>query len=116
MRRSLTMVVGVFLALGALVAPAAAAPFPARIELPDGWAPEGITAGAGATVFVGSLAGGAIWKGDVRTGVGAVLVDPVPGAVAVGVEYDRLHDRLWVAGGPTGEVRVYDAAAGELLR
>ncbi len=94
----------------------AAARFPARIDLPDGWAPEGITAGRGTTVYVGSLVDGAIWKGDVRTGTGRVLVPGVAGNVAVGVEYEARANRLWVAGGPTGAVRVYNARTGALLQ
>jgi len=71
--------------LVALVVPAAAAPpGTSRIDLPDGWAPEGITTGPGTTVFVGSLVNGAVWKADVRTGEGAVLVPGVDGNVAVG--------------------------------
>jgi sugar lactone lactonase YvrE len=90
--------------------------FPARVDLPDGWAPEGITAGRGTTVFVGSLVDGAIWKGNVRTGEGRVLVPGTAGSLAVGVEYEARANRLWVAGGPSGAVRVYDATSGELLQ
>lgn len=39
----------------------------------------------------------------------------VAGNVAVGTEYEADANRLWVVGGPTGEVRVYDAASGDLL-
>ena len=83
---------------------AVAAPdvFPDEIDLPNGWAPEGITGGNGTTLFVGSLEGGAIWRADARTGTGAVLVPGVAGQVAVGVEHDADAGRLWVAGGPTG--------------
>jgi hypothetical protein len=102
------------LALGAALPAAAARPFPDRIELPPGWQPEGITAGRGTTVYVGSLATGAIWQGDVRTGRGDTLVDPV-GAPAVGIDYERGANRIWVAGGDTGQVRVYDAATGDPL-
>jgi sugar lactone lactonase YvrE len=105
--------------IGAVAVPVAAhdpARFPARIDLPNGWAPEGITTGRGTTVFVGSLATGAIWKADVRTGVGRILVPGVEGNVAVGVEYEARRNRLWVAGGPTGEVRVYNASTGTLLQ
>ncbi len=90
--------------------------FPARIDLPDGWAPEGITAGRGTTVYVGSLVDGAIWKGDVKTGRNRILVAGVAGNVAVGVEYEKGADRLWVAGGPTGKVRAYSARTGKLLQ
>jgi sugar lactone lactonase YvrE len=107
-------------AVGALLAGAAAPalagpPGPDRIDLPHGWRPEGITAGPGTTVYVGSLADGSVWQADVRTGEGSVLVDG-PGAPAVGVTYEADAGRLWVAGGPSGQVRVYDAASGAHLR
>jgi hypothetical protein len=103
--------------LVALVVPAAAAPpGPSRIDLPDGWAPEGITTGPGTTVFVGSLVNGAVWKADVRTGKGAVLVPGVGGNVAVGTFFEKDANRLWVVGGPTGQVRAYDATTGALLQ
>ncbi|MFL5645129.1 MAG: superoxide dismutase [Chloroflexota bacterium] len=109
-----TLAIAAALVLGA--APAAAAqPFPAKIDLPSGWMPEGITAGRGTTVYVGSLAGGGIWKGDVRTGHGSQLV-PHWGGAATGVEYERRANRLWVAGATTGTVRVYDATSGALLK
>lgn len=98
------------------VASAASPNFPARIDLPNGWRPEGITAGHGTTLYVGSLANGAIWKTDARTGEGGVLSPGAPGRVSVGVEYDTRSDRLWVAGGATGEVRVVDADTGAILR
>jgi hypothetical protein len=89
--------------------------FPTRIDLPDGFAPEGITTGRGTTVYVGSLADGAIWQADVRTGDGSILVPGVAGRVAVGVEYDAARQVLWVAGGATGTVRAYDTRTGDLL-
>jgi streptogramin lyase len=105
--------------------PAAAAPpdknFPARIDLPNGFAPEGIESGRGTSVFVGSLIDGAIWRGDVRTGSGAVLADGATGRVSVGIAYEASRNRLWVAGGGpgfnagVGDVRVYDASSGALL-
>lgn len=88
--------------------------FPETIALPDGWQPEGIDSGRGTEVFVGSLAGGGIWRGDVRTGTGRVLAGPV-GTPAVGLDYDRRGDRLFVAGGPSGQVKVHAARTGRLL-
>ncbi|MFV2062221.1 MAG: superoxide dismutase [Chloroflexota bacterium] len=87
---------------------------PDRLDLPDGWAPEGVTALEG-KLYVGSLADGAIWQVDPATGDGSILVPGVDGAVAVGVEGDAANGRIWVAGGRTGEVRAYDAESGELL-
>jgi hypothetical protein len=107
----------VVLLLTALVMPVSAAPpGPGRIDLPNGWAPEGITAGRRGTVYVGSLVDGAVWKANVRTGRGEILVAGVPGNVAAGTEYEADANRLWVAGGPTGKVRVYDASSGALLQ
>jgi hypothetical protein len=115
-RRRPALAFALVLALAAVAGPAAAAaPFPSRITLPPSWMPEGITAGDGNTIYVGSLAGGGVWAGDVRTGIGDILV-PAWGGAATGVEYDAEGNRLWVAGGPTGTVRVYDASTGALLR
>lgn len=123
MRRLLVLLLA-FLTVSALGAvpsmvPATGAPgprpFPETIGLPDGFQPEGVTSGRGPTFWVGSLADGAIYRGDVRSGAGAVLVPGQDGMVAVGTEYDPRTRRLWVAGGPTGQVRAYDGGTGELL-
>lgn len=113
--RSLAGALAVAALLVAALPAAAAGPGPSRIDLPNGWAPEGITAGPGTTVYVGSLVDGAIWQADLRTGEGSILVEGVPGTLAVGTEYEADANRLWVAGGPTGQVRAYDAATGDLL-
>jgi sugar lactone lactonase YvrE len=89
---------------------------PERIDLPNGWRPEGITAGRGTSLFVGSLETGAIWKTDTRTGVGAIFSPGAPGRVGVGIDFDKRNNRLWSAGGPSGEVRVVDADSGVLLQ
>ena len=96
--------------------PATARPaFPDVISLPDGFRPEGITAGRGNMFFVGSLANGAIYRGNVRTGKGSVVIPGTEGNVAVGTELDR-HRQLWVAGGATGKARVYNLRSGKLRR
>ena len=98
-----------------LVATAAAkAVFPETIPLPDGFRPEGISIGHGTTFYVGSIPTGAVYRGDVRTGEGAVLVAGAAGRAAIGVEFDR--GLLYVAGGPTGKAFVYDAGTGALVR
>lgn len=114
-RMTLMFTLALSLCLAISATTLAAPNFPPQLSLPDGWQPEGITAGRGSSVFVGSLADGAIWRADVRTGEGDVLAAGTSGNVAVGIDYERRADRLWVAGGPTGEVRVYDATTGELL-
>jgi sugar lactone lactonase YvrE len=100
-----------------LAAPASAAePFPETIPLPDGWQPEGIATGRDNSFYSGSRATGAIWKGDLRTGQGDVLVEPpAGGGAALGMKVDS-RNRLFVAGGGTGSASVYDAGSGELLR
>jgi hypothetical protein len=113
-RRGLALAAAAALSLVIAAPGVAAVPGPSQIALPNGWAPEGITSGEGNTIYVGSLAGGGIWQGDVRTGLGFILVQPT-GTVGVGVEFEADANRLWVAGGPTGQVRVYDASSGALL-
>lgn len=116
-RRLLALVLAVcLLPLGATTAQGAQPDlFPTRIDLPAGWMPEGIEAGEGTTVFVGSLRDGAIWRGDVRTGEGdPSWADPV-GVPTVGLAYDARHGLLWAAGGPSGQVRAYDADTGGLV-
>jgi sugar lactone lactonase YvrE len=82
--------------------------FPARIDLPDGFQPEGIAI-AGQQAYVGSIPTGSIWRGNLRTGRGAVFVNRT-GRAAIGVDVDR--GRIFVAGGPTGRAFVYDARTG----
>jgi sugar lactone lactonase YvrE len=89
-----------------VAAPAAAQSFPKVIELPVGWQPEGIATGKGNSVYVGSIPTGAIWRGDLRTGRGAPLVTPPAGRAAVGIKVDE-RNRIFVAGGPTGNAWVY---------
>ncbi|GAB4539322.1 MAG: hypothetical protein Kow0063_28030 [Anaerolineae bacterium] len=89
--------------------------FPQTIILPDGFRPEGIAVSWKGVFYVGSLADGAIYRGDVVTGEGELLVEGEEGRVAVGLAYDPRTDQLWVAGGPTGQAHVYDASSGESL-
>ena len=115
MRRISALLLGLGLLLGAAITPATASSFADRIDLPDGFAPEGITSD-GTTLYVGSLVDGAIWRGSLATGTGDVWIPGVAGEVAVGIDYDTAYDRLWVAGGNTHEVKVHDATTGDLLR
>jgi sugar lactone lactonase YvrE len=86
--------------------------FPEKIGLPNGFRPEGIAI-EGTTFYVGSIMTGAIYRGDLRTGEGAILNPGGEGRAAIGVEYD--HGNLFVAGGPTGSGFVYSARSGQPL-
>ena len=90
-------------------------PFPEVIQLPTGFRPEGIEVGRGTTFYVGSVSSGAIFRGDLRTGSGAVFVPGGSGRPATGIELDR-HNRLFVAGAATGNAYVYDARTGALIK
>jgi sugar lactone lactonase YvrE len=86
-----------------------------KIALPNAFAPEGIEIALGHRFYVGSVANGAIYTGDLRTGAGDILVQRAltPNTRgATGIEYDR--GRLWVAGAGFGTARVYDASTGTL--
>lgn len=94
--------------------PAMAQTFPKTVPLPDGFQPEGITLGTGHTAYVGSLAGGAIYEVDLRSGAGSTLVPGFPGSfIAVGLDFDPRSGYLFVAGGLTGDGRVYDTDTGQ---
>jgi sugar lactone lactonase YvrE len=112
MRRTLLLAATV--AVVAVPAAFAKAVFPETIALPNGWQPEGIAIGRGTTFYVGSIPTGAIYRGDLRTGKGAPLVQGATGRAAIGVDYD--HGLLFAAGGGTGKGFVYDARTGALVR
>jgi sugar lactone lactonase YvrE len=112
-------------ALGALLvvsgAPAALAAqqappgrFEEVIALPDGFQPEGIAISPRGAAYVGSLADGDVYVFDVRTGEEITTLEG-PGTPSVGLKIDN-RGRLFIAGGPTGEARVVDAATGDLLQ
>lgn len=92
--------------------------YPDSIRLPNesvggnvGFQPEGIDV-RGDTAYAGSRADGTVVKADLRTGRVRVLV-PADGDPALGVEAtDRL---LVVAGGVSGELRVYDRRSGAVV-
>lgn len=101
------------LVLSAVVAGSVhAAVFPDRLDLPDGFMPEGIATGRGHSFYAGSLAGDGIVRGDYRTGETDPLVSE--GGPFVGMKVDA-RNRLWVAGGPTGSGSVFDAETGATL-
>jgi sugar lactone lactonase YvrE len=86
---------------------------PDAIPLPTGFRPEGVAI-AGGSLFVGSIPTGRVFRADVATGQGQILVEPPPGRSAIGLKVDS-RGRLFVAGGATGQAYVYDAATGAEL-
>ncbi len=111
-RRSF-LILSVFVLALAMIAAAPLKAFPEVIPLPNGFQPEGIAVGTGHTFYVGSIPTGAIYRGDLRTGEGDVLVPAQSGRAAIGLKYDERTGLLFVAGGPTGFAYVYDGATGE---
>jgi sugar lactone lactonase YvrE len=83
------------------------------IALPNGLQPEGIAISPRGTAYVGSLADGDVYVFDVRTGEEITTLEG-PGTPSVGLKIDN-RGRLFIAGGPTGEARVVNAATGDLL-
>lgn len=96
----------------AIVSGVSADSFPQVISLPNGFQPEGIATGNGTTFYVGSIPTGAVYRGDLRTGEGAVLVPAQSGRMAIGLKYDPRSGYLFVAGGPTGFAYIYDGQTG----
>ena len=96
-----------------VVATAVAAPFPARLSLPDNWQPEGVASGRGNELFVGSIPTGAVVQIDSRTGDRRVVVGGRAGRSAIGLKLSG--NRLFVAGGATGRGFVYSSRTGRPL-
>jgi DNA-binding beta-propeller fold protein YncE len=104
--------------------------WPDLIPIPVGFEPEGIEMGMDTDFFVGTLAfsgnptnAGAIYKGNLVTGEGQVLVAPT-GKGLSGLSYDARTDYLYAATGNSGGfsgpfwehgVNVYAGTSGRLL-
>jgi hypothetical protein len=111
LRRTLPLVV---LALALLVPAAPAGPQAQEtIALPAEFRPEGIASGPKDSFYVGSIPRGSVFKGSYKTGEGLELVPPHEGRNHTGLKVDRRFGRLFVAGGPSKGVYVYDADSGE---
>jgi sugar lactone lactonase YvrE len=77
--------------------------------------PEGIAYDeATGDFYVGSTIDSTIYRGNVATGTVEVFLPGQPGRVAVGLALDD-SGRLFVAGGGTGAVAVYNTATGQQL-
>ncbi|MEU4603819.1 superoxide dismutase [Kribbella sp. NPDC023972] len=113
---------GITLGLSALIVSVVGTPapatttshtFPTRIELPNGFLPEGIAIRKGIAYF-GSRADGDIYAASLRTGEGRVISQG-PGTPSVGLKVDN-RGRLFVSGGPAGDARVVDSRTGDILK
>ena len=110
-RRSIIILI--LLAFGFMtMGTAPAQTFPDVISLPNGFQPEGIASGNGTIFYVGSIPTGAVYRGDLRTGEGAVLVPAQVGRSATGLKYDPRTGLLFVAGAATGYAYIYDGQTG----
>jgi sugar lactone lactonase YvrE len=98
-----------------IVAVAVAGKGPERIALPDQYRPEGIAAGNGKSIFVGSIPTGRVLEIDTKTGASREAVPARGEHAAIGLKYDKREDRLFVSGGPTGKAFVYGASSGAEL-
>jgi sugar lactone lactonase YvrE len=98
-----------------ITAVAVAGKGPERIALPDGFRPEGIGAGKGKSVYVGSIPTGRVLRINTKTGASREAVPARDEHAAIGLKYAKREDRLFVSGGPTGKAFVYDASSGAEL-
>lgn len=80
------------------------------IDLPAGFRPEGIEIGSSPVAYIGSRTDGSIYRADLLSGQGEIL-SRGPGTPALGLRLDA-HDRLFVAGGSSGGIRVVDSRTG----
>ena len=98
---------------------AADKPFPTRVSTLTGSPPEGFTIGKGHTAYQGSL-DGSIYKADLRSGKGEVLVEPFEPwteetCFLLGMRVDPRTNYLFGAGCFYGNAFVYDADTGALI-
>jgi hypothetical protein len=115
MKRLLAVLGAVLAAAFVIVAVAVADKGPERIALPDGYRPEGVAAGKGRSIYVGSIPTGRVLEIDTKTGAARESVPGRDGHAAIGLKYDKRDDRLFVSGGTTGKAFVYDASSGAEL-
>ncbi len=93
--------------------------FPKIVPALDGAPPEGFTIGKGTNAYNGAI-DGSIYKLNLRSGQGEILVDAEPGfdvfagdCYKLGMRVDPRSNYLIVAGCVNGDAYVYDADSGE---
>jgi hypothetical protein len=115
MKKLLALLGAVLTVALVITAVAVAGKGPEKIPLPDGYRPEGIAAGKGKSIYVGSIPTGQVLEIDTKTGASSQAVPARDEHAAIGLKYARREDRLFVSGGPTGKAFVYDASSGAEL-
>ena len=116
----LTAIALLALTIPILSASAGEKPFPKRVPVLDGSYHEGFAIGKGSTGYSGSP-DGSIYKVNLRSGQGRVLVPPVvpfdviDDCYTLGMRVDRRSNNLFVAGCFHGTALVYDADTGDKL-
>lgn len=114
----LTTIVLLAAALPAQTALAGDKPFPKRVPVLDGSYHEGFAIGRGTTAYSGSP-DGSIYKVDLRTAQGEILVPAEPNfdvlndCYKLGMRVDPRSNYLFVAGCFWGNAYVFDADSGE---
>jgi sugar lactone lactonase YvrE len=104
MRRILALAAAILLLVPAT--PAAAAT--KVIVLPGAMSAEGITAAGGGDYYTGDLIAGTIFRENLGRGTAERFIEAPPGVMAAGVDFDRRHDLLFVAGAMGGKAYVYN--------
>lgn len=92
--------------------------FPPEIALPTGFRPEGVAAGAGTTVYAGSVSDGSIVRADARTGAVRALLLGRTGRSLRGLQYDPRSGLLWAVGNDGAQAKVWaiDGRTGRFSR
>lgn len=116
---SLVPITLIALALPTQFAMAGDKPFSKIVDTLPGSYPEGFAIGKGSTAYNGSPLG-SIYKVDLRSGQGEVLVptasdDVINTCVLLGMRVDRRSNYLFAAGCFNGNAFVYDADTGALI-
>jgi len=118
MHAKLSLATIILLALPIVAANAGDKAFPKIVPALAGAPPEGFTIGKGHTAYNGSI-DGSIYKLDLRSGQGEILVPAEPGfdwetqCFKLGMRVDPRSNYLFVAGCINGDAYVFDADSGE---
>ena len=116
-RHTIAAIALVVLTAPALPVSAGEKPFPKRVPVLEGSYHEGFAIGKGTTAYSGSP-DGSVYKVNLRSGEGEILIPPVVpfdvllDCYTLGMRVDRRSNYLFVAGCFHGNAFVYDADSG----